>query len=312
MLQTTLQPALQPSLHHLLCPDAQGSHRLAWWQWGEPDASHVVICVHGLSRQGRDFDVLAQSLVERAAHGLRVVCPDMPGRGESDWLADPMAYGLPLYAADLQALLAHLHSQHPIGLLDWVGTSMGGLIGMLVCGQSQAGLPAPVRRFVINDIGPTIEWAAIERIGRYLGRAGHFDDLEQAADALLAISASFGPHTAAEWLALSRPMFRPAFNDSASRLRLHYDPAIAVPFSLATQASTAQGEAALWQLYDHIKAQTLVLRGSHSDLLSADTAQAMTMRGPQARLVEFADVGHAPTLVAAGQVSCVTDFILSP
>lgn len=302
----------QPALHHLVCPDGQGSHRLAWWQWGEPDASHVVVCVHGLSRQGRDFDVLAQALVARAPHGLRVVCPDMPGRGESDWLADPLQYGLPLYGADMLALLAHLQWQQPIGVLDWVGTSMGGLIGMLVCGQPQAGLPVPVRSLVLNDIGPAIEWAAIERIGSYLGRAGHFDDIDQAADALLTISSSFGAHTPDEWLALSRPMFRPVSNDSESRLRLHYDPAIAVPFRQATQASAAQGEAALWQHYDHIEAETLVLRGCDSDLLSIATARAMTQRGPHARLVEFANVGHAPTLVAAEQVDSVSNFILRP
>ena len=303
---------LQPALHHLVCPDSQGSHRLAWWEWGAPDAAHVVVCVHGLSRQGRDFDVLAKALVNRAPHGVRVVCPDMPGRGESGWLADPMDYQLPLYAADVQALLAHLQLQQPIGTLDWVGTSMGGLIGMLVCGQSQAAAPAPVRRLVLNDIGPAIEWAAIERIGSYLGRAGHFDNLDQAADALLAISAGFGPHSSAEWLALSRPMFKAVTSNSASRLRLHYDPAIAVPFKQATQASTAQGEAALWQLYDRSEARTLVLRGRDSDLLSAATAQAMTARGPRARLVEFADVGHAPTLVVSAQVDCVSNFMLGP
>lgn len=299
-----------PTLHHLVCPDSQGSHRLAWWQWGAPDAAHAVVCVHGLSRQGRDFDVLARALVGRAPDGLRVICPDMPGRGESDWLADPMHYQLPLYAADMLALIAHLNSARSIGTLDWVGTSMGGLIGMLVCGQPAPGLPVAVRRLVLNDIGPAIEWAAIERIASYLGQAGHFDDVEAAADALLAISSGFGRHTEAEWLALTRPMLRPVSSDPASRLRLHYDPAIAVPFRQATPDSTAQGEAALWHLYDCIEARTLVLRGRDSDLLGVATARAMTTRGPRARLVEFDDVGHAPTLVAAGQVDCVADFVL--
>ena len=302
----------QPALDYLVCPDSQGSHRLAWWQWGEPDAAHVVVCVHGLSRQGRDFDTLAQALVSRAPHSLRVVCPDVPGRGESDWLADPMDYQLPVYMADMLALLAHLHSQHPIATLDWVGTSMGGLIGMLTCVQSQPALPVAVRRLVLNDIGPAIEWAAIERIASYVGQAGHFEDLDQAADALLAISPGFGRHTEAEWLKLSRPMVRPVAGGTPGRLRLHYDPAIALPFRQATQASSAQGEAALWQIYDRIKARTLVLRGRDSDLLSVETARAMTARGPRGRLVEFADVGHAPTLVAADQLKCVTDFILAP
>jgi pimeloyl-ACP methyl ester carboxylesterase len=303
---------LQPALNYLDCPDSQGLHRLAWWQWGEPDARHVVMCVHGLSRQGRDFDVLAQALVAGAPHAIRVICPDMPGRGESGWLADPMLYQLPVYAADMRALIAHLHSQSSIDVLDWVGTSMGGLIGMLVCGQPSTALPAPVRRLVLNDIGPAIEWAAIERIGTYLGRAGHFDDLEKGADALLTISAGFGSHTQEEWLALSRPMFRPVSRDSGSRWRLHYDPAIAEPFRQATPASAEQGEAALWQLYDSITARTLVLRGRDSDLLSAASARAMTERGPRPRLVEFANVGHAPTLVAPEQVACVAEFIFSP
>ena len=299
------------------CPDAAGGHRMAYWQWGDATSDHVVVCVHGLSRQGRDFDVLAQALCDAASQQqrtIRVVCPDVVGRGESDWLKDPMGYQVPAYADDMVALLAQLHARSPIKTLDWVGTSMGGLIGIVVCGSAASrpadrGVPA-VRRLVLNDVGPAIEWQAIVRIGAYLGRAGQFETVEDAADAMLAISSGFGPHTPAQWLALSRPMLRPVNGDAASPLRLHYDPAIAGPFKMATEESTRQGEAILWQLYDQISAQTLLLRGAHSDLLTVTTARAMTERGPHAQLVEFEGVGHAPTIVARDQVETVTSFLL--
>ena len=149
--------SLQPSLHHVPCPDAAGGHRMAYWQWGNPAAAHVVVCVHGLSRQGRDFDTLASSLVEKAQGNVRIICPDVVGRGESDWLKDPMGYQIPNYAADMLTLLGQLHVASPITTLDWVGTSMGGLIGMVVFGQPGLPLPAPVHKLVLNDVGPAIE-----------------------------------------------------------------------------------------------------------------------------------------------------------
>jgi pimeloyl-ACP methyl ester carboxylesterase len=286
---------------------------MAYWQWGNPRSSHVVVCVHGLSRQGRDFDVLARALCDQAAQrpeGIRVICPDVVGRGESDWREDPMGYDIPSYVADMLALLAQLHAQSAITSLDWVGTSMGGLIGMVVCGQPGLPLPVPVRRLVLNDVGPALHWPAIVRIGTYLGQTGHFSSVQDAADAMWAISSSFGPHTPEQWLALSRPMVKPVSEAADSPVRLHYDPAIAVPFRQATEASTQQGEAVLWQLYDNISAQTLLTRGMLSDLLTSETAHAMTERGPRARLVEFEGVGHAPTLMANNQVAAVVGFLL--
>ena len=291
-----------PTLNYVPCADAQGGHRMAYWQWGAADAAHTIVCVHGLSRQGRDFDVLAQALLARSPQPLRVVCPDVAGRGQSDWLKDPQGYQLPAYAADMLALLAHLKP----ATLDWVGTSMGGLIGMAVCAHAQA-VGATVRRLVLNDVGPAIQWEALARIGSYLGKAQTFDSLQQAADAMWAISQSFGPHTPAQWLELSRHMVKPTLD---GRVALHYDPAIAVPFGAVTQEISAQGEAQLWQLYDSLTPQTLLLRGANSDLLSPATAQAMTQRGPKAQLVEFAGVGHAPTLIAPDQVDTVTSFLL--
>jgi len=323
----------EPTLNYVLCPDASatGGRRMAYWQWGNPESGHVVLCVHGLTRQGRDFDVLAQALCEKSGNSIRVVCPDVAGRGQSDWLTDPAGYQIPFYAADMLALLAQLKPT----TLDWVGTSMGGLIGLVVCnlltpaaapGRPKQGT-APmggsavhevtsvgasivsVRRLVLNDVGPTIEWQALQRIGDYLGNTGKFDSVQQAVDAMWATSSSFGTHTPAQWLALSRPMVKP-MADNPGSYTLHYDPAIAAPFKAVTQESTVQGEAQLWQLYDNIKAQTLLVRGALSDLLSPATAQAMTQRGPQTKLVEFAGVGHAPTFVVDDQVQTLVSFLL--
>ncbi len=295
----------EPTLNYVSCPDADGGHRMAYWQWGQPDSDHVVVCVHGLSRQGRDFDVLAQALCQKSGNTIRVVCPDVVGRGQSDWLKNPMGYQIPAYAADMLALLAQLKPR----TLDWFGTSMGGLIGLVLAGSPDLPLPTPVRRLVLNDVGPVMQWQALQRIGEYLGHTGRFDSLQQAADALWATSTSFGPHTPAQWLALSSPMVKPLAG-APGKLTLHYDPAIAVPFRTVTAESVAQGEAMLWQLYDNISAKTLLVRGAESDLLTPATAQAMTQRGPHARLIEFAGVGHAPTFVVDAQVQAVLSFLL--
>ena len=305
---------IEPKLNYVWCPGAAASpvagheaaHRMAYWEWnatGNPDHPHVLVCVHGLTRQSRDFDVLAQHL---APH-MRVVCPDVVGRGHSDWLANPAHYQVPQYAADMLALLAQLHANSPITRLDWVGTSMGGLIGMALAGQPLLPAPLPLARLVLNDVGPALEWAALSRIASYVGQNPRFDSVEQGAEALWRISSGFGPHSQQEWLALSRPMLRPRDDGGWG---LHYDPAIGKAFQHMTPESAPTAEQALWQLYDQISARTLVLRGAQSDLLSAATARAMTERGPRAQLVEFAAVGHAPTLVTPDQVAVVSRFLL--
>lgn len=291
----------EPSLHHLNCLDAQGLHRMAYWSWGDPANPRVVVCVHGLSRQGRDFDTLARDLCA----DYRVICPDVVGRGCSDRLTDPMAYGIHTYVADMVALVARLGVQQ----VDWVGTSMGGLIGLGVAAlRTAAGTPGLVGKLVLNDVGPVIEPASLQRIGSYLGQPAHWASVEAAADALWAISQGFGPHTREEWLALTRPQL--VAHESGAGYKSHYDPAIAVPFRAATPEMAAMGEALLWQAYDRLTCPTLLLRGAQSDLLSATTAHAMTQRGPRAQLLELAGVGHAPTLVAADQRAAVRQFLL--
>ncbi len=285
----------EPRLNHVQCLDAKGLHRMAYWEWGDPANRRVLVCAHGLSRQGRDFDTLARAMSDR----YRVVCPDVVGRGRSDWLADPMGYVIPSYVADTVTMLARLDAE----VLHWVGTSMGGLIGL-----GLAALPgSPVQRLVLNDVGPVIEPAAIARIGSYIGRTAQWQTLDEAADALWSISTGFGPHTREQWLALTEPQLK----RDGQWLVPRSDPAIAVPFKAITPQMAAAGEAALWKSYDGLRCPTLLLRGAESDLLSPATAKAMTERGPHAKLVEFAGVGHAPMLVQPEQVHAVREFLLA-
>ena len=291
----TAATTAEPRLLDVQCLAPEGLHRMAYAEWGDAANPKVLVCVHGLSRQGRDFDTFAQAMCDE----YRVVCPDVAGRGRSDWLKNPASYAIPAYVADMVTLLARLAATE----VHWVGTSMGGLIGM-----GLAALPeSPIRRLVLNDVGPAIEYAALARIGTYLGQPAHWKTVDEAADALLAISRSFGPHTREEWVALTRPQLKP----DGDGFKPHYDPAIAVPFRAVTPEQAAAGEGMLWQAYDALKCPTLVLRGAESDLLSRATADAMAQRGPRARVHEIVGVGHAPTLVHADQIAVVRDFLLS-
>lgn len=290
----------EPRLNHVQCLGARGLRRMAYWEWGDAANPRVLVCAHGLSRQARDFDTLAQALCGE----YRVVCVDVVGRGRSDWLADPSGYQIPAYVADMVTLVARLN----VPSVDWVGTSMGGLIGLGLASLPQS----PVAKLVLNDVGPTIQYEALLRIGSYLGQPLRWNTQEEAADYLHTISAGFGPHTREQWLALSRPMLVADASGEGSGFKLHYDPAIAQPFKSVTPALAAAGEAMTWAAFDAITCPTLLLRGADSDLLSRDTAKAMTQRGPKARLVEFAGVGHAPTLVAEDQIAAVRQFLLEP
>lgn len=300
---------IEPTLNYVNCSGAavnaqDDQHRMAYWEWnqtGDAMHPHVIVCVHGLTRQGRDFDVVAQVLSRNA----RVICPDVVGRGYSDWLAEPMAYALPQYVLDMQALMQKLHAQAPLQTLDWLGTSMGGLIGMCIAGSDSMGMPLPIRKLLLNDVGPELEWAALERIASYVGRAEQYAQASQAIQALREVAQGFGSHTDEQWQALSLPMLRPTADN---QWRLHYDPAIALPFKALTQQQSELGQAALWSLYQGIKAQTLLVRGADSDLLSQQTAQKMADCGPQARCITLEGIGHAPTLVADDQVAIVRDF----
>ncbi len=315
-------PALSPLLCHAECPvgpdapaSASATFRMGYWQWGDELSPHVVLCVHGLTRQGRDFDVLARTLVaqaQKSGRSLRVVCPDVAGRGQSQWLPDPGLYQPANYVLHLQALVHQLHQEAPVHRLDWVGTSMGGLVGMLAAVQPQR-WPVPLARLVLNDVGPVLDWTGLSRIGGYVGMTPTFDSLAAGLTALRERMAGFGPHTDEEWQALNTPMLKPAAgasDPSGQAMVLHYDPAIAQPFRAFTPEAHQQSSRIMSEVYAQIACPTLLLRGAESDLLARDAALAMTRQGPRPQLVEFQGVGHAPTLVAADQVQAVRDFLL--
>jgi pimeloyl-ACP methyl ester carboxylesterase len=285
----------EPRLHDVQCLDSRGLHRMAYWEWGDASNPAVLVCLHGLTRQGRDFDALARTMLDR----YRVVCPDVVGRGRSDWLKDPMAYGFPQYVGDMVALLARLNAQ----TMHMVGTSMGGLIALGVAALDGS----PVSKLVLNDVGPRLDPAGIARIAGYVGQVRRWKTLDEAADALWAISTGFGPHTREQWLVLTEPQLKRDGDDLVPRS----DPDIALPFKAVTPEMAMAGEAAMWQAYDRIRCPTLLTRGAQSDLLAHATALEMTARGPRARLVEFAGVGHAPTLVQPDQVQAIREFLLS-
>ena len=284
-----------PRLGAVNCLSPAGLHHIAYVEWGDAANANVLVCVHGLTRVGRDFDRLARVLADR----YRVVCPDVVGRGRSDWLRDPMHYHVAQYVADMVTLIARLNVEQ----VDWLGTSMGGLIGMSLAGQPGA----PIGKLVINDVGPTLNAAALTRIGEYLGKPLRFADIEAAIDHVSAVAAPFGLKSRDEWREITEPVIR----KDGDAWVLHYDPRLALPFRAMTPEAAAAAEAALWKLYDNITCPTLLTRGARSDLLTRETATAMTQRGPKARLVEFPGVGHAPMFMHDDQIAVVRDFLLN-
>ena len=260
-----------------------GFHRVVYSEWGDAENERVLICVHGLTRNGRDFDTLAEALAEH----YRVVCPDVPGRGRSEWLEVKADYGYPLYCTDMAALIAHL----PI-------SSMGGLIGMLLA----ASPGTPVRRLVMNDVGPLIPKAALERIAAYVGADPRFDNMAELDAYVRATYAPFGALTDAQWRVLVESSARTTGDGD---IGLSYDPGIAEPLR-----SMPLEDIDLWPAWEAVQCPVLLLRGAKSDVLLPDTAADMQRRGPKTEFIEFPDIGHAPTLMAAEQIDMVRDWLL--
>lgn len=277
------------------CLSPAGLHTMAYKEWGDPHNPKVLVCVHGVTRVSDDFDYLAQTLCE----SYRVICPDVVGRGRSSWLRDPQHYHVMQYVSDMVTLLARANAQ----TVHWLGTSMGGLIGMAL-----AALPdSPISRLVLNDVGSTVNAAALARIGDYIGQPVSFTSFNDAAHYVRAISAPFGPHSDEEWKKLAADVLR---QDKEGRWILHYDPGLAIPIKAITPEIAERNAAILQLTYDAITCPTLLVRGADSDLLLPEVAQAMTQRGPKAKLVEFAGVGHAPMFYHADQIEVVKDFLL--
>lgn len=283
---------MKASIKTVQCLSPAGLHRMAYTEWGERDNPRVLVCVHGLTRNGRDFDALAEAL---SAH-YRVICPDVVGRGQSSHLRDPAHYVIPQYVADMVTLIARLG----VDSVHWLGTSMGGLIGMALAAQENS----PIRRLVLNDVGPMITAASLERIAAYVGTDPSWASEAEAEGYLRTVSASFGPLTDTQWRQLTESSIRLRTD---GRWVFRYDPRIAEPFKAAFVGQDID----LWPLYERIACPTLALRGAESDLLERNVWQQMGERGPAAELAEIPAVGHAPMFQSGDQIALVRDFLLS-
>jgi pimeloyl-ACP methyl ester carboxylesterase len=280
---------VEPRERHYLGLSPAGFHRNAYWEWmsGQPDAP-CLIAMHGLTRNGRDFDAVAQSLADR----FHVVCPDVVGRGKSGWLANGALYSYPQYLADSAALIARVATA-PV---DWLGTSMGGLVGMMLAAQPLT----PIRRLILNDVGPFIPKASLERIGSYVGQDPHFADLKALETYLRDVLAGFGDLSDDDWAHMATHSAR----RRPDGYGLAYDPAIGDAFRSGPIADVD-----LWPVWDLIRCPVLIVRGGQSDLLLADTAAEMVRRKADATLVEFPDCGHAPALMNAEQIGVIRDWL---
>ncbi|WP_114815442.1 alpha/beta fold hydrolase [Paraburkholderia kururiensis] len=280
---------------YVQCISPGGLHRMAYTEWGDPTNPRVLVCVHGLTRSGRDFDRLAAAMSDT----YRVVCPDVVGRGLSSWLADPMGYGIAQYVADMVTLIARTGAEK----VDWFGTSMGGLIGLAL-----AGLPdSPIGKMIVNDVGPHIEPQALARIGEYLGKPGHFETLQQGIDYAALLAQSFGPLTQEEWREINTPLLHEV--DGAWVFR--YDPRIAQPFGATTPEQNALGESILWRSLAAFPGPMLVVRGEQSDLLSRETVARMVSEGKAVTSVEIPGAGHAPAFLAPDQIAIARRFLIA-
>lgn len=320
-MQPSTSEGAGPRLDFVVCASPTGLHRMAYWEWGDPTNSRVLLCVHGLTRTGRDFDALAQAL----SPYYRVICPDIVGRGKSDWLVDPDNYIVPQYVADMFTLIARLRPSS----LDWMGTSMGGLIGLgvtssLLNAQQMHVWDAdhalgwqwavPFRRLVLNDVGPVINIDGLARIANYMSEELEFDSLSEVMTYAKRVWGTFGTHTEAQWEHLVRYVFK----EQDGKWGLAYDLAIATPFKKQfvepqdeqTQRVIQGAQHNLWQAFETIPDSCLIVRGQDSDLLSEKTAQDMLQRQPKAQLYQVPQTGHAPTLMQDEQIQVVKQFLL--
>jgi pimeloyl-ACP methyl ester carboxylesterase len=281
----------QMSERSLPCLASSGFFRLAYIDWQNTSSGRPIVCVHGMTRNSRDFDYLAKQLSQHR----RVVCPDMPGRGKSGWLSRADDYGMPTYLSAIASLLARMGCEE----VDWVGTSMGGIIGMLVAAMPNT----PIRKLVLNDIGPVINAEGLSRLSLYVGQDPTFANLDALESHLRLIAAQYGALTASEWRHLAHHSARKRQDNS---LGYAYDPSIAEPLRKMQWKAVP-----MWDKWDAITAQTLVLRGAQSDILDRATAAEMSQRGPRAKVIELAEVGHAPALMSDDQIAIVRDFLLA-
>ena len=306
---------IDPSHHHIECLSPAGRHRMAYTQWGDADNPRVLLCLHGLLRTGRDFDEVARQLSSE----YRVICPDMVGRGASDWLADFSYYAIPQYMADVLRLLAALQCKE----VDWVGTSMGGLIALSIAGLKQntellqqsgwAGSTVPMGKLVLNDVGTVLDPVGLARIMQYIAQPSRFQSWEEVLQVVQQRWETFGPHSAAQWGHLARYVFKKQGSEWVNA----YDPGIALAVQQQLELDKAQqgqltqwAQQNLWQAFESLVAPCLIVRGEFSDLLSIDTAHEMLVRQPQAIFYQVPGVGHAPTFMQPDQLRVLSQFLL--
>ncbi len=267
---------------------------IAYYEYGDTKNPNIILCVHGLSRNGLDFEPLAQSLSAE----YRILCPDMAGRGKSDWLENKSDYNYTTYVSDVMALIAHLK----ISRLDWIGTSMGGIIGMMIA----AGYPPMIKRLILNDIGMTVASGGLKRIVGYVGTSRIFASAEEAESYMKSTFITFGLSTPEEW----KILFDTSFNKLADgRYALKYDPDISQPFRAMASSNDEIKDIDLSNLWNMITCPALILRGETSDILTRKTAEAMQSSRPDVMLVEFAATGHAPALINSHQIKTITDWL---
>jgi len=303
----------------VLCLSPRGFHRVAYLDWGPVASNHVVLCVHGLARNSRDFDFLAAEL----ARDCRVICPDVVGRGDSEWLVDKGDYRFTTYLADAAVLLARVTApaRPPfLGMIsglqagggpkriDWIGTSMGGLIGMLLAAKPGS----PIRRLVLNDVGPFVSWGSLYRLKGYVGGGRSFPTVAAAELWIRDVCAPFGPLSDKQWRHLAR---HSVFKAERGEYQLRYDPGIGEglrghsdpEFPLGPHFLTGID---LWNTWSQVRCPVLVLRGADSDVLTRETVARMKEAKPDLRVVEFAGAGHAPALMDPEQIATVSRFLL--
>lgn len=300
-----------------------GFHRIAYLDWGNPSAARAVVCVHGLSRNSRDFDFLAREL----ARDCRVVCPDVVGRGDSDWLVDKGDYRFSTYLSDAAALIARITAPAPQpsfgtvralrgrrapagpAQIDWVGTSMGGLIGMLIAAKRGS----PIRRLVLNDVGAFIPWSALYRLKGYVAGGGAFRSPLEVEAYLREACAPFGPLSDEQWRHLAEHSAEAADD---GRFHLRYDPAIGdtmrvgVPDPELPLGPNFLAGIDLWATWAETRCPVLILRGAQSDVLSHDTLARMQALRPGVEVLELPGIGHAPALMSYDQIAAVREFLL--
>ncbi|MBK8174743.1 MAG: alpha/beta hydrolase [Rhodospirillales bacterium] len=267
----------------------RGFHRLVYFEWGDPENQRVVVCVHGLTRRGRDFDSLARALEKH----YRVVCVDLPGRGQSDWLPSAEGYQPATYVQAATALIARLD----VETLDWIGVSLGGLIGMMIAASPNS----PIRRLVLDDVGAYVDAAPLQRISEYVGEDPAFADLAGLEAYMRTVNAGYGPLTDAQWTHLVKHGHR---IDESGRYRQHYDPALGEPFKAGFSEAVD-----LWALWALVPCPVLLLRGACSDILTPATAAEMQARKPGMEFVEFPGVGHAPMLMDEAQIAPIARWL---